>query len=97
MQIVIDMPDDICNRIRHLNRCVDFLDACRDRDMFVEAIKNGIPLPEQLGQLMKDGIVISRNLCDSCINDGCIFQSVIVRSHCDFYKAESEAENEDSD
>ena len=31
--------------------------------------------------------VISRNLCDSCINNGCIFQSGIVRNHCDFYKA----------
>ena len=35
-------------------------------------------------------IVISRNLCDSCMNNGCIFQSGIVRNHCDFYKAESE-------
>lgn len=36
-----------------------------------------------------NGIIISRNLCDSCINNGCIFQSGIVRNHCDFYKAES--------
>ena len=27
-----------------------------------------------------------RNLCDSCIAKGCIFQSGIVRNHCDFYK-----------
>lgn len=52
MKIVIDMPDDICNRIRHHNRCVGFLDACRDRDMFVEAIKNGIPLPKDHGRLI---------------------------------------------
>ena len=32
--------------------------------------------------------VISRNLCNSCINNECIFQSGIVRNHCDFYKAE---------
>ena len=32
----------------------------------------------------------SEELCDSCINNGCIFQSGIVRNHCDFYKAESE-------
>lgn len=31
-----------------------------------------------------------RNLCDSCKTKGCIFQYGIVRSHCDFYKAESE-------
>ena len=30
------------------------------------------------------------NLCDSCKTKGCIFQYGIVRSHCDFYKAESE-------
>lgn len=29
---------------------------------------------------------LKENLCDSCINRGCIFQSGIVRSHCDFYK-----------
>lgn len=39
---------------------------------------------------LKDGIIISRNLCDSCINNSCIFQSGIVRNHCDFYKTESE-------
>lgn len=32
----------------------------------------------------------AENLCDSCKTKGCIFQSGIVRSHCDFYKAESE-------
>lgn len=31
--------------------------------------------------------LINRNLCDSCINNGCIFQSRIIRNHCDFYKA----------
>lgn len=30
------------------------------------------------------------NLCNQCSNERCIFQSGIVRSHCDFYKAESE-------
>jgi hypothetical protein len=34
--------------------------------------------------------VIEKNLCDSCINKSCIFQYGIVRSHCDFYIAESE-------
>ena len=32
----------------------------------------------------------AENLCDSCKTKGCIFQSGIVRSHCDFYKGESE-------
>ena len=30
--------------------------------------------------------VIEKNLCDSCTNIGCMFQSGIVRIHCDFYK-----------
>lgn len=29
---------------------------------------------------------VSRNLCVSCKTSGCIFQSGIVRKHCDFYK-----------
>ena len=33
----------------------------------------------------------SRNLCDSCINVDCIFQSGIVRNHCDFYKCSRQA------
>ena len=41
-------------------------------------------------EYIKNGTVISRNLCDSCKTKGCIFQYGIVRSHCDFYKAESE-------
>ncbi len=32
----------------------------------------------------------SEDKCKSCITKGCIFQSGIARSHCDFYKAESE-------
>ena len=35
-------------------------------------------------------VVTHKNLCDSCTTEGCIFQSGIVRNHCDFYKAESE-------
>jgi hypothetical protein len=34
--------------------------------------------------------VFNKSLCDSCITKGCMFQSGIVRNHCDFYKAESE-------
>jgi DNA-directed RNA polymerase subunit RPC12/RpoP len=38
-------------------------------------------------------VVTHKNLCDSCITKGCIFQSGIVRNHCDFYKAKSEEIN----
>lgn len=58
---------------------------------YKEMCENGIDnVDYDIRRIMRDGIVISRNLCDSCINNGCIFQSRIVRSHCDFYRAESE-------
>lgn len=40
--------------------------------------------------MCENGIVINKNLCDTCKTKGCIFQSGIVRSHCEFYKEESE-------
>lgn len=35
-------------------------------------------------------VTTHKSLCDSCTTQGCIFQSGVVRNHCDFYKAESE-------
>lgn len=56
---------------------------------YKEMCENGIDnVDYDIKQMIKDGIVIRRNLCDSCINNGCIFQSGIVRNHCDFYKAD---------
>lgn len=53
--------------------------------------ENGIDnVDYDIRQMMKNGIVISRNLCDSCKNKGCIFNTGIYRSRCDFYNAESE-------
>ena len=57
-------------------------------------------LRKTIQKQMDEGIVLlpwyltlqERNLCDSCKTKGCIFQYGIVRSHCDFYKAESEVE-----
>lgn len=37
----------------------------------------------------KEKDVNCTDLCKSCNTKGCIFQSGIARSHCDFYKAES--------
>lgn len=54
-----------------------------------EVVKGLKQLPStQTEPLIKDGIAISRNLCDSCMNNGCIFQHGIVRNYCDFYKAD---------
>lgn len=41
-------------------------------------------------KMERSDMVIERSLCDSCVTKGCIFQAGIVRSHCDFYKAESD-------
>lgn len=58
---------------------------------YKEMCENGIDnVDYDIRQMIRDGIVINRNLCDSCMNKGCIFQSGIVRSHCDFYESESE-------
>ena len=58
---------------------------------YKEMCENGINnVDYDIRQMMKNGIIINKNLCDSCITKGCIFQSGIVRNHCDFYKAKSE-------
>lgn len=56
---------------------------------YKEMCENGIDnVNYDIRQMMRDSIVINRNLCDSCMNNGCIFQSGIVRNHCDFYNEE---------
>ena len=45
---------------------------------------------DNIGKESEDVVVANKNLCDSCTTKNCIFQSGIVRNHCDFYKAESE-------
>lgn len=62
---------------------------------YKEMCENGIDnIDYDIRQMMKNGTVISRNLCDSCKTKGCIFQYGIFRRHCVFYTAESESENE---
>lgn len=61
---------------------------------YKEMCENGIDnVDYDIRQMMKNGKVVNsdRNLCDSCVTSGCVLQSGIVRNHCDFYKAESEA------
>lgn len=54
-----------------------------------EMCENGIDnVNYDILQMMRDSIVVNRNLCDACMNKGCIFQSGIVRNHCDFYNEE---------
>ena len=50
-----------------------------------------MPLPEPYkAESDKENDVNDTDLCKSCNTKGCIFQSGIARSHCDFYKSESE-------
>jgi hypothetical protein len=49
---------------------------------------------DNIGKESEDVVVANKNLCDSCTTKNCIFQSGIVRNHCNFYKAESEGTNE---
>jgi len=59
-----------------------------------EGVRFGLMLAYQIVDRYKaeseDVVVTNKNLCDSCTTKNCIFQSGIVRNHCDFYKAESE-------
>ena len=58
---------------------------------YKEICENGIDnVDYDISQMMRDGTVVNKNLCDFCTNKGCILQTGIIRSHCDFYKAESE-------
>ena len=62
---------------------------------YKEMCESGIDnVDYDIRQMMRDGTVINRNLCDSCVTKGCIFQSGMVRNHCDFYKSESEVRND---
>lgn len=84
---------------------VSFDNSLKDKSALCVARKDGektVILKMELGEqadilyrLLTEQIAkaeISKNLCDSCKTSGCIFQSGIVRNHCDFYKAESEGE-----
>ena len=74
--LLIDELEDI--------RCNNF-DAGTDED---KTLREAVHTIQTLEQVLNK--VIERSLCDSCTNRGCIFQSGIVRKHCDFYKVESE-------
>lgn len=52
MKIVIDIPEDMYQRIAVTPRCASGLDAFKDRDVFVKAIQKGEPLPKGHGNLI---------------------------------------------
>ena len=69
----------------------DFMCGEVDEDgtnTFLEMLKDKAKSEEQ--ESCNNVAVTHKNLCDSCTTQGCIFQSGIIRSHCDFYKSESE-------
>jgi len=69
----------------------DFMCGEVDEDetnTFLEMLKDKVKSEEQ--ESCNNVAVTHKNLCDSCTTQGCVFQSGIIRNHCDFYKEESE-------
>jgi hypothetical protein len=78
------------DRIKTLERVIE------NTHHMLGADEGMIQLVEWLKELKKykEKDVNCTDLCKSCNTKGCIFQSGIARSHCDFYKAESDKECE---
>ena len=58
---------------------------------YKEMCENGIDnVDYDIRQMMKDATVIKKSLCDFCETKGCILQTGVIRSHCDFYTKKSE-------
>ncbi len=51
MKLIIDIDEEMYNRIALTPRCASLLDAYNDRDMFVKAIQRGTPLDKIIAGL----------------------------------------------
>lgn len=71
------------------NGKIHFICKCGNMEMRGD-IKNKRNDSCPLIEVDKEKDVNCTDLCKSCNTKGCIFQSGITRSHCDFYKIESE-------
>ncbi len=69
---------------------IHYVCKCGNMEMFSDLNKRNDFCPLIVAESDKEKDVNSTDLCKSCNTKGCIFQSGIARSHCDFYKAESE-------
>lgn len=86
------ITDQYENRLKYFDLCPE---CAKGLDNFMnhgeEYLKDvALALMRGEGEVKTDVEFIRSDLCKSCNTKGCIFQSGIVRSHCDFYKAESE-------
>lgn len=52
MKMVVDIPEEIYNRVVVAPRCASDLNAYTDRDMFVKALRTGTLLPQEYGRLI---------------------------------------------
>lgn len=59
IELVIKIPEDIYHRVVVSPRCATFLDAFRDRDMFVKALQTGTPLPKGHGRLFDERDIVN--------------------------------------
>lgn len=79
---LIDADKEIqnfCNKV-----CGCTIEEC-EYGFYCPLVQRMISAPAIIEAEKKDKID-SKNLCDSCVNNSCIFQSGIIRKHCDFYK-----------
>ena len=81
MQILIDIPESIIEHIKDGSFGV----RIDDRYALVSAVIEGAALSKHC-RLIDADVCKNKNLCNSCITKECIFQSGIVRNHCDFYR-----------
>lgn len=77
MRMLIDIDDNLYTRLFD-NGIEDYEIANDDLSEMATAIRKGTPLP-------LENKMTSHNLCSSCTNMGCEFQSGIVRTKCAFY------------
>lgn len=79
MKIVIDIPENMYQRIAVAPRCASGLDAFKDRDMFVKAIQEGTPLPKGYGRIIDESKITQVYYREEKAEQGAInFRGIVV-------------------
>ena len=104
MKLIIDIEDNLYDAIQTEFYINGMRSGKTLLQQLITAIRNGIPLDDFLKQrkepVDKDVLksyLAEENLCESCTNVSCEFQSGIKRSSCAFYlppRLESELKGE---
>lgn len=97
IELVIKIPNDIYHRVVVSPRCATFLDAFRDRDIFVKALQTGTPLPEGHGRMIDENELIDEIVCEEI--DGRYYDVIYAHSIYDANTiiAADKAESEDKE